>query len=408
VYSSEQGWSGSGGGPAADEGYPSYQYNQPWIAKTYGYPYNVQVYNNTTGTYSYYSSRMTPDVSYNADLNTGYAIYDSIPDSNYGFGGGWTEVGGTSAGAPQWSALVALADQARGSKKGSLDTNQVLNTLYNTLGSSPTNRTYTSMFHDIQIGSNGYDAGLGYDLVTGLGSPIANALVPFLAKTTIPQGQLPTIVGTGYGGATGSSSGSLGSTTFTSFGYYGSGGAGQPGGGLYSGSGSISLPPSSSGTNGQTNGAPIASTANAPASAGVMLFSTPLLSTLSTTDGAGTNLSTNMVGNFSALAASSPNPTIGGTTLTAATTTLGSQANGVFGATGWNGSAQSWRQGNLDLPGSPSDKPADDAPGILDDLGSDQSSDFITGDDGDVFGEDAFHRDAPDPAATQGDAGSDG
>src|SRR5208337_2166502 len=37
--------------------------------------------------------------------------------------------------------------------------------------------------HDIESGYNGYQAGPGYDLVTGLGSPIANQLVPDLINT---------------------------------------------------------------------------------------------------------------------------------------------------------------------------------------------------------------------------------
>ena len=37
-------------------------------------------------------------------------------------------------------------------------------------------------FHDIVYGNNGYAAGPGYDLVTGLGTPVANLLVPALAS----------------------------------------------------------------------------------------------------------------------------------------------------------------------------------------------------------------------------------
>src|SRR5438270_730564 len=48
--------------------------------------------------------RANPDVAYDGDPNTGVAVYDS---SN----GGWAVLGGTSAGTPQWAALVALADQ---------------------------------------------------------------------------------------------------------------------------------------------------------------------------------------------------------------------------------------------------------------------------------------------------------
>ena len=47
------------------------------------------------------STRLNPDVSYNAE---DFSIYDTD-------GGGWTLGGGTSAGTPQWAALVAIADQ---------------------------------------------------------------------------------------------------------------------------------------------------------------------------------------------------------------------------------------------------------------------------------------------------------
>ena len=40
-------------------------------------------------------------------------------------------------------------------------------------------------FHDIITGFNGYNAGTGYDLVTGIGTPVANLLVPDLAGTSI-------------------------------------------------------------------------------------------------------------------------------------------------------------------------------------------------------------------------------
>ncbi len=54
--------------------------------------------------------RSMPDVAYDADTNVGLALYDSIP-----FQGAvnWQTTSGTSVGAPQWAALIAIADQAR-------------------------------------------------------------------------------------------------------------------------------------------------------------------------------------------------------------------------------------------------------------------------------------------------------
>ena len=57
-------------------------------------------------------------------------------------------------------------------------------------------------FHDITQGNNGYPAGPGYDLVTGLGTPKANLLLPHLSayglasKVSIAT-QPPPIVVTG-------------------------------------------------------------------------------------------------------------------------------------------------------------------------------------------------------------------
>jgi len=136
-YDSEAGWSGSGG-ISQVEPEPDYQRS-------------VQ----NTG------ARTIPDVAYNADPNTGVWVYDSLA-------GGWETVGGTSAGAPQWAGLIALADQAREEilGVGSLDgPTETLPAIYSPIMSYD--------FNDVTFGSNGYAAGYGYDLVTGLGSPYA-------------------------------------------------------------------------------------------------------------------------------------------------------------------------------------------------------------------------------------------
>jgi subtilase family serine protease len=138
-YEGESAWSGSGGGSSRFEG------------------------------------TNAPDVAYNADPNTGYAVYDSTPDSQGNVG--WQVVAGTSAGAPQWAALLAIVDQGRALHGvGALDgPSQTIPAIYNTIPHSD--------FHDITTGNNGlYSAGPGYDLVTGWGSPIANKLIPDLAN----------------------------------------------------------------------------------------------------------------------------------------------------------------------------------------------------------------------------------
>ena len=123
--------------------------------------------------------RTTPDVSYDANPNSGVSFYDS-----YGYGG-WLEVGGTSVGAPQWSAIVALADQAR-LKAGLpvLGTAQLESDLYGLASSPPSGTTYGTYFYDVTSGKDGkYSATSGYDLATGLGTPQVSNLVLALANT---------------------------------------------------------------------------------------------------------------------------------------------------------------------------------------------------------------------------------
>jgi subtilase family serine protease len=133
---SETGWSGSGGGVSSMELEPAYQ-------STYG----IAGANN---------HRCVPDVSYDANPNSGVSVYDS-----YGYGG-WLIVGGTSAGAPQWAAIHSLGNSAT-------NTN-----FYKDAKSA----TYASYLRDITIGSNGYSAAAGYDYVTGLGSPLTTNYAP--------------------------------------------------------------------------------------------------------------------------------------------------------------------------------------------------------------------------------------
>jgi subtilase family serine protease len=148
TYQSETAWSGSGGGQSAFEGEPSYQVN-------FGIASN--------------NKRGVPDVAYGADPNTGFPVYDSV---RYQGQAGWFQVGGTSAGAPQWAAVIAIANSMRAAAtKGALTGAQ--SALYNA--------AYSTSYHDITSGSNGScgicSAVTGYDFVTGLGSPKALALV---------------------------------------------------------------------------------------------------------------------------------------------------------------------------------------------------------------------------------------
>jgi hypothetical protein len=121
--------------------------------------------------------RVVPDVSMDADPSTGVSVFSSVA----GLGQtGWFKVGGTSAGAPIWSGLVASADQARAAAgKSTLSSTQTLDLLYSLYGTNgKTASSYATAFHDVAGGANfaGY-ATTGYDAVTGLGTPIASTIV---------------------------------------------------------------------------------------------------------------------------------------------------------------------------------------------------------------------------------------
>ena len=143
--STETAWSGSGGGISQYESAPSWQ-----------------------SSWSGLSFRGVPDVSYVADPNTGVEVV---------YGGRLYVFGGTSVGAPQWAALVALANSLNTSPLNSADS-----ALYSAAGTADT--INGSFYYDITSGNNGTDSDdyaiAGFDLVTGLGSPAANNLAPVL------------------------------------------------------------------------------------------------------------------------------------------------------------------------------------------------------------------------------------
>jgi kumamolisin len=104
--------------------------------------------------------RGVPDVSGDADPNTGYQI--RVDGQN-------SVIGGTSAVAPLWAGLVAVANQQLGTQVGFLQP-----AIYAAKAAAA--------FNDVTEGNNGaFSAGPGWDACTGLGSPIASALITLLA-----------------------------------------------------------------------------------------------------------------------------------------------------------------------------------------------------------------------------------
>jgi subtilase family serine protease len=148
--SSEIAWSDTGGGVSAYFSAPSYQ-----------------------KAYSGNSMRTVPDVSMNADLATGYSMY--LTSGGYN---GWLVAGGTSFATPAWAALHALINEKRGTNLG-----QPLETYYNGASSG-------HYFYDITSGCNNSAntncATVGYDDLTGMGVPIASALVSALGVSPPP------------------------------------------------------------------------------------------------------------------------------------------------------------------------------------------------------------------------------
>ncbi len=152
-----QAWA-STGGPTAFETEPSYQL----AVQNTGY-------------------RTTPDVAFDASEDSGATYFLDGAGSYGGFG--------TSLGSPCWAGLIAIVNQGRVAEGGttlnsSADPMQTLQAVYSLPAGD---------FHEVTSGYNGFFAGSGYNLVAGLGSPIANLLIPDLVKYdfSLPSPVLP-------------------------------------------------------------------------------------------------------------------------------------------------------------------------------------------------------------------------
>jgi len=131
--------------------------------------------------------REVPDVSADADPATGYVILWT------GRHGGWVSFGGTSAAAPLWAALLTLSNaRCSGSPVGWANPAmyfvasraKVVNDI-GALGGNPNpnNNDYTGQ------GGGHYAVGAGYDMGTGLGTPIAGPLATQLCRAVAaPRG----------------------------------------------------------------------------------------------------------------------------------------------------------------------------------------------------------------------------
>ncbi len=125
-------------------------------------------------------SRAVPDVSADADPETGYLI---------AWKGGWLQVGGTSAAAPLWAALLTLTnDKCTSSTLGFVNP-----TMYYVASSHVKAVVLNDIVQDSRYtgndsndytgdGGGNYQVTDGYDMATGLGTPIGGALATQLCK----------------------------------------------------------------------------------------------------------------------------------------------------------------------------------------------------------------------------------
>ena len=122
-----------------------------------------------------------PDVAYNAGVRGGVIAYLGFLDTAFGGPGynGFYIFGGTSAGAPQWAGVAALANHVARRPIGFVN-----NSLYR----SGRSGALSFLVHDVTVGDNSFDgvtgfaATSGWDLATGWGTP-SSGLVYSLAAT---------------------------------------------------------------------------------------------------------------------------------------------------------------------------------------------------------------------------------
>ncbi len=139
-------WQGSGGGICQYFTIPEFQQKF--------YP----IKNITNG------KRGVPDVSFLADPEYGYSVYHSSSADTFG----WYTSGGTSIAASVIAGIIANFLSASGIE----NKQEILPLLYKLAGETSYKNEYMK-FNDIISGNNGsFSARKGYDLCSGLGSPI--------------------------------------------------------------------------------------------------------------------------------------------------------------------------------------------------------------------------------------------
>lgn len=138
---SEVGWGGSGGGVSVLFKVPTFQKGVKNVIA---------------------SGRNVPDLAFDADPGSGASYY---------YGGGWAgPIGGTSQASPIFGAALTELDQMENSRAGQFDV-----TLYKTWLAHGYGKGNGAYLRDITQGNNGYyNAGPGYDQVTGIGAMLVS------------------------------------------------------------------------------------------------------------------------------------------------------------------------------------------------------------------------------------------
>jgi kumamolisin len=157
-WQSETAWSDSGGGISPDRiAIPSWQQLSGVINST-----------NKGST----TLRNGPDISANANF-TFYVCADQTTCTA-------NEYGGTSFATPMWAAYIALVNQQLVA-----DGKATIGFINPTIYAQNVTSSYDADFHDITSGTSGsYSAVVGYDLVTGWGSPNGTGLIDALTATS--------------------------------------------------------------------------------------------------------------------------------------------------------------------------------------------------------------------------------
>jgi subtilase family serine protease len=164
---SETAWGASSGGISLYQAFPAYQAG--WTSANGG--------------------RHIPDVSLLADPYTGVYVYNTDPLNGRG---GWSVNGGTSLACPMWGALLACRSSLGISPKGFLHP-----LLYGSAaipGKSNLYEISSPVFRDITrypphargTPFRAFPPTRGYDLVTGLGSPVSEGIVSLTPSSTSP------------------------------------------------------------------------------------------------------------------------------------------------------------------------------------------------------------------------------